>query len=82
MPISGRQLLRLLELDGWTLRGRRTHGVMVYKQFPGESHRRSTVIPDKTGYLPPTTLGAILSVKQTRLGHEGLQELIDKHGMP
>lgn len=44
MTISGRQLLRLLELDGWTLGGRRTHDVMVYKQFPGESHRRSTVI--------------------------------------
>ncbi len=82
MTISGRQLLRLLELDGWTLGGRRNHGVMVYKQFPGEPYRRSTVVPDKTSDLTPTTLGAILSVKQTRLGHGGLQELIDNYGMP
>ncbi len=82
MSISGRQLLRLLELDGWTLGGRRTHGIMVYKHFPGELRPRSTVIPDKTTDLTPSTFGAILSIKQTGIGQEGLQELINKYGMP
>lgn len=71
--------MRLLELDGWTRGGRRTHGVFYYKHFPGERFPRSTVIPDKSDSLPSTTLGAILSVKQTGLGRTGLQELVDKY---
>ena len=77
MTISGRQLIRLLERDGWTNGGRRNHGVLFYKQFPGEKRPRSTVIPDKSAPLPNTTLGAILSVKQTGIGRTGLQALID-----
>ena len=71
--------MRLLEMDGWIPGGRRTHGVFYYRNFPGERFPRSTVIPDKSSDLPPTTLGAILSVKQTGLGSVGLQELIDKY---
>ena len=77
MGISGRELMRLLESDGWIEGGKRNHGVFYSKQFPGEPYPRSTVIPDKTRTLPPTTLGAILSVKQTGLGRAGLQALID-----
>lgn len=69
----------LLDGDGWTQGGRRNHGIFYSKQFPGERYPRSTVIPDKSGGLPPTTLGAILSFKQTGLGRSGLQRLIDDH---
>jgi predicted RNA binding protein YcfA (HicA-like mRNA interferase family) len=79
MPISGRELMRLLEADGWE-RGRRSrHGIFFSKRFPGEQFPRSTVIPDKSDPLPLGTLGAILGSKQTRLGHAGLQDLIDRY---
>ena len=77
MNISGRELMRLLERDGWVSGGRRNHGIFYNKHFPGENLPRSTVIPDKSTPLPDTTLGAILSVKQTGIGRVGLQELID-----
>jgi hypothetical protein len=71
--------MRLLELDGWVRGGRRTHGIFFSRIFPGESFPRSTVIPDKAAPLPATTLGAILSVKQSGLGRTGLQELVEKY---
>ena len=71
--------MRYLDLDGWTQGGRRTHGVFYHKYFPGERFPRSTVIPDKAGPLPATTLGAILSVKQTGLGRNGLQQFVDTY---
>ena len=77
MNISGRELMQLLERDGWTNGGRRTHGVFYYKQFPGEARQRSTVVPDKSTPLTTSTLGAILSIKQTGIGRAGLQRLID-----
>ena len=77
MNISGRELMRLLEHDGWTSGGRRNHGVFYHKHLPGEKLPRSTVIPDKSTPLPASTLGAILSVKQTGIGNVGLQKLID-----
>lgn len=49
------------------------------KRFPDEVIPRSTVVPDKSDPLPDTTLGAILSKKQTGLGKMGLVELIKKH---
>ena len=39
---------------------------------------QSTVIPDKSSTLPKTTLGAILSVKQTGLGSAGLRNLMNR----
>lgn len=74
--------MRLLELDGWVRRGRSRHGIYYSKHFPNERIPRSTIVPDKSGPLPPTTLGAILSVKQTGLGRNGLQQLIDTYGYP
>jgi len=77
MNISGRELMRLLERDGWASGGRRNHGIFYYKQFPWEKRPRSTVIPYKSTPLADTTLGAILSVKQTGIGRVGLQALLD-----
>ncbi len=68
MNISGRYLLRLLELDGWVRDRRSNHGILIYKEFPGEGRPRFTVIPDESTPLPDTMLGRILSVKQTSIG--------------
>ena len=78
--VTGHELIRLLELDGWTNAGSRTHGVFLWKKFPGERLRRSTVVPNKSDSLPQRTLGAILSLKQTGLGSEGLRRLIEQFG--
>lgn len=78
--LTGKQLAGLLEKDGWQRGGRRNHGIYYHKMFPGESIPRSTVIPDKSDDLPRTTLGAILSVKQTGLGSAGLNELLERYG--
>lgn len=79
MNISGRELMRLLGLDGWAIGRETRHGIFVSRHFPGEALPRSTVIPNKTADLPDSTLGAILSSKQTGLGRAGLQDLIDKY---
>ena len=68
MSMSGRELMALLEKDGWLPGGRRTHGMFYSKLFPGEARPRSTVVPDISTPLQHSTLGAILSVKQTGLG--------------
>lgn len=75
--VTGQELIRLLELDGWTNGGSRNHGVFLWKKFPGEPLRRSTVVPNKSASLPKGTLGKILGVKQTGLGSGGLQRLVD-----
>jgi predicted RNA binding protein YcfA (HicA-like mRNA interferase family) len=79
--ITGFQLIRLLELDGWS-RGRRgTHGQALYKYLPDEKRTLVTVVPRTRAPLPQGTLGGILSVKQTRLGRAGLARLIQRHGL-
>ena len=79
--ITGFQLIRLLERDGWQ-RGRRgTHGQALYRYSPSERRTRATVVPRTRASLPRGTLGGILSVKQTGLGRAGLAALIRKHGL-
>jgi predicted RNA binding protein YcfA (HicA-like mRNA interferase family) len=79
--ISGFQLIRLLQLDGWAAGRRGTHGQALYKRIPPERRTLVTVVPRTRSRLPNGTLGGILSVKQTRLGRAGLAELIRKHGL-
>ncbi|MSQ33952.1 MAG: type II toxin-antitoxin system HicA family toxin [Dehalococcoidia bacterium] len=81
MQITGQQLIRLLEGDGWHSRSGRGSHVVLVKHLPGEGSPRSTVVQDKPDSLPPGTLAAILSVRQTGLGREGLQRLIDTYGL-
>ena len=76
MSISGRELMRLLERDGWVRGGRRNHGINYTKWFPGEARPRSTTVPDRSSSLPQSTLGVILSVKQTGLGSAWLRNLL------
>ncbi len=73
--VSGVQLMRLLEKDGWKDGKHGTHGVVYIK------HSRSTIVPNKRKSLPKGTLATILSEKQTGLGRAGLLALIDKHGL-
>jgi predicted RNA binding protein YcfA (HicA-like mRNA interferase family) len=77
--ITGKQLIRLFEKDGWSRGGRTTHGIALRKAF-GE-RTRVTTIPDKRASLPNGTLGAILGPLQTGLGREGLITLISRFGL-
>lgn len=78
--ITGRQLIRLLLLDGWEEGRRVNHGRSLHKAFP-DGRTRVTLVPDKRSPLPAGTLGAILGPRQTTLGREGLARLIVEHGI-
>lgn len=80
IAISGKALAELLLKDGWQIERRTNHGLLMWKMFPGESARRTTIVPDKSKDLADKILGVILGVKQTRIGRKGLQELIDRYG--
>ena len=76
--ITGRQLIRLLILDGWE-EGRRTnHGRSLHKTFP-DGRTRVTLVPDKRTPLPIGTLATILGPKQSCIGRDGLAALIANH---
>lgn len=77
--ITGKQLIRLLEKDGWVLGRKTRHGVSLSKAFSGR--HRVTVVPDKRRSLVPKTLAEILGPKQTSLGREGLLDLISRYGL-
>lgn len=77
--ITGRQLMRLLLLDGWELVRRAPHGRFYAKTLPDGTRIHATV-PDKTRPLKPGTLSAILGLQQTGLGRAGLAALIAQHG--
>ena len=79
--ITGFLLIRLLEADGWERGKRGRHGQALYKYLERERRTLVTVVPRTRASLPRGTLGGILSVKQTRLGRNGLAALIRKHGL-
>ena len=75
--ISGYDLIKLLEKDGWTAGTRSTHGVKLSKKFPDRI--RVTIIPTKHKAMPAGTLSAILGSKQTGIGRDGFLELYKKY---
>jgi predicted RNA binding protein YcfA (HicA-like mRNA interferase family) len=76
--ITGPQLVRLLEKDGWK-RGRfSTHGQTMNKKFPDKT--RVTIIPTKKSSLIDKTLSLILSPRQTGIGKHGLLKLLNNTG--
>lgn len=77
--ITGNQLIRLLEQDGWIYQRDTKHGVSLWKEIKGR--KVVTVIPTKNSPLPDGTLSAILGPKQTGIGKRGLRSLIDKYGL-
>ena len=76
--ITGFQLIRLLELDGWVVHRRTRHGVALRKTQGGRTFVAH--VPSRRASLPSGTLSGILSVKQTGLGREGLVQLVRKYG--
>lgn len=77
--LTGEQLIALLEKDGWIQDGKRTHGISMKKNDNGRF--LVTIIPiNKRRPIPEGTLGAILSMKQTRIGKKGLEQLMKKFG--
>lgn len=77
--ITGNQLIRLLEQDGWAYQRDAKHGAAYSKEIDGRNV--VAIIPTKNDSLPDKTLGAILSVKQTGIGRRGLVTLIKKYGL-
>lgn len=77
--ITGPQLAMLLIQDGWQAGRLGRHGQLYSKRVAGIL--LTTTVPTKRAPIPQGTLGAILGPKQTRLGKQGLRDLIDKHGM-
>ncbi len=75
--ITGPQLIRLLSLDGWEIRRKARHGLVLRKRIAGRLFR--TVVSTRPEPLPEGTLSAIL--RQTGLGKEGLLRLLNKHGL-
>jgi predicted RNA binding protein YcfA (HicA-like mRNA interferase family) len=76
--ITGQQLIRLFRRDGWEIRRQRSSHVVLAKL--GDGRRRVAVIPDKRSPLPAGTLSGILGPRQSGIGREGLEELLDRYG--
>ena len=79
--VTGFQLIRLLEKDGWVSKHKARHGQLMHKWFPEEGRARVTVVPRTRAVLPTGTLAAILGEKQTGLGAQGLVRLITQWGV-
>ena len=76
--ITGRQLIRLLKLDGWDEVRNAQHGVWLSKRTGTAT--RFTTIKNTREPIPTRTLGEILGPKQTGLTRAGLSRLIEQHG--
>lgn len=78
--ITGSQLIKLLQKDGWKPGRKAKHGRCLTKRMPS---RRTRVIfvPEMRASLPDGTLPAILSEKQTGIGKDGLRRLIERYGV-
>ena len=77
--ITGRQLIRLLKLDGWDEVRTAQHGVWLSKQT--RSGTRVATVKNTREAIPTQTLGQILGPKQTGLTRAGLGRLIEQHGL-
>jgi len=77
--ITGTQLVRLLEKDGWRQGRFSTHGLTMNKKYPDRV--RVTTIPQKKSALIDYTLSLILGPKQTGIGKRGLLDLLNKYGL-
>lgn len=78
--ITGKQLIRLLRLDGWEVGKQKTHGVGLRKST-GQGRTLVTIVPNKREPLSDGTLAEILGPLQTGLGRDGLIDLIERYGI-
>ena len=74
--ITGLQLIRLLEGDGWVTVRQATHGQWLRKEIDG--HPRFTTVKPTREPIPRRTLHQILGPKQTGLGADGFRKLLEK----
>lgn len=77
--ISGKELIRLLEQDGWENKRHANHGKSLAKYFPRVDRTKVTVVPYSIRDLPQGTLSAILGVKQKGLMRKGLLRLLEQY---
>lgn len=70
--LTGNQLIKLLESDGWKVQRNANHGLILTKDG------RVAVVKNTNESLPKGTLNAIIGPKQTALGREGLLALVKK----
>ncbi|MCH7974847.1 MAG: DUF1878 family protein [Bacteroidetes bacterium] len=75
-PISGNELISLLQKDGWQLHRETNYGSALNKQFG--SDKKVTIVPRTDKSLLIETLHAILSRTQTNLGRDGLLKLLNQ----
>ena len=76
--ITGRQLVRLLKLDGWVEVRNAQHGVWLSKQT--RSGQLFTTVKNTREAIPTRVLGQFLGPKQTGLTRAGLGRLVQRHG--
>jgi predicted RNA binding protein YcfA (HicA-like mRNA interferase family) len=69
----------LLSKDGWVIGKQVTHGLSMKKDIGNKT--LVTIIPTSNASLPRGTLGAILGDKQTKLGKDGLLDLLNRYGL-
>jgi predicted RNA binding protein YcfA (HicA-like mRNA interferase family) len=74
--ITGPELIRLLQENGWQTGRKATHGRALKKWSETENRTLVTFIPEKPRSLPRGTLSAIL--RETRLGRDGLLKLLEE----
>jgi len=74
--ISGPELIKLLERDGWIQGRSANHGRTLTKKMRS-GRTRVTFVPDKSNRsLPIGTLNRILGPQQTGIGRKGLERLL------
>ena len=78
--ISGKQLIKLLQRDGWVVGRKAKHGRCLTKKVMS-GRTKVTFVPDTRASLPEGTLSQILGSKQTGIGRHGLRTLIDRYGL-
>lgn len=77
--ITGNQLIKLLEKDGWENAGyaKGGHTIKFRKHIDGRT--LVTMIQPINRPLKDGTLSAILGSKQTKIGKEGLRKLLENN---
>jgi len=72
--LSGTELIKLYEADGWEPGRRSRHGQTLRKDVGRRT--RTVVIPTKPGSLTTRTLHGILGPKQSGIGRKGLERML------
>ncbi len=81
--ITPKQLMRILEKDGWEKKRLSKHGESYIKYDKTIKRTRVTTIQynKRNESLPTITLHLILGPDQTNIGRAGLLKLIKKYGL-